>query len=78
MAKILKISTPKGNVVEVLEEVLTLAREGNIKNITLAAEVTDTDTVITGYANVDAQEKQYLVSHIQSDIVIDIVKENLC
>lgn len=77
MAKITRISTPQAQIVDVLEQVLELAKNGEIKNIALAAEHSSNGDVLTGYANADVSERQYLMSHIQSDITLQIIAENI-
>lgn len=77
MAKIIRISTPQAQVVDVIEQVLELAKNGEIKNIALAAEYSSNGEVLTGYAGADVSERQYLLSHIQSDITMAIVAENI-
>lgn len=77
MAKITRISTPLDNIVDVLEQALKLAKKGEIKNLALAAEHSSNGDVLTGYANADVSEKQYLVSHIESDITLAIIAANI-
>ncbi|OMC86921.1 hypothetical protein BK128_09660 [Viridibacillus sp. FSL H7-0596] len=77
MAKIIRINTPQSNIVDVLETVLDLAKRGEIKNIALSAEHSTNGEVLTGYANADVCERQYLISHMQSDITMAIVAENI-
>ncbi|GLC88694.1 hypothetical protein [Lysinibacillus piscis] len=77
MAKITRISTPQAQIVDVIEQILDLAKKGEIKNITLAAEHSTNGEVLTGYANADVNERQYLMSHIQSDITMAIVAANI-
>lgn len=77
MAKITRISTPQAQIVDVLEDMLDLAKKGEIKNIVLAAEHSTNGEVLSGYANADICERQYLVAHIQSNITMAIVAENI-
>lgn len=77
MAKIIRIDTPQSNIVDVLEKVLQLAKDGEIMNLALAAEHSTNGEVLTGYANADVSERQYLISHIQSDITMAIVAANI-
>ncbi|OEC01118.1 hypothetical protein GY31_15180 [Lysinibacillus sphaericus] len=77
MAKITRISTPQAQIVDVIEQVLELAKNGELKNIALAAEHSSNGEVLTGYAGADVSERQYLLSHIQSDITMAIVAENI-
>ncbi|MEC1177627.1 hypothetical protein P9B03_03950 [Metasolibacillus meyeri] len=77
MVKITRISTPQAQIVDVIEQILDLAKRGEIKNIALAAEHSSNGEVLTGYANADVNERQYLMSHIQSDITMAIVAANI-
>lgn len=60
-----------------IEELLECAKRGELKNVMVAAEMKDENTVITGYYNLDVGEKQYMLGHFQTDITWDIVKVNL-
>ena len=58
-----------------LEESLQLIYKAKPKAIAIAA-VTETGETVTGYYNADAQDKAVFAHHIQSDIVLDIIRAN--
>lgn len=59
-----------------IEDLLKMAKEGEIKSVMVAAEGTD-QTIVTGYYNLDVQEKQYMVGHFQADITMAIIEANI-
>lgn len=58
-----------------IEELLEMAKKGEIKSVMVAAEAEN--QIVTGYYNLDAQEKQYMLGHFQSDITMAIVEANI-
>ncbi|MBT2661938.1 hypothetical protein [Bacillus sp. ISL-45] len=63
-------------LVKHIEELLEKAKSGEIQNVMVAAEASDR-TIMTGYYNLDAQEKQYMLGHVQADITMAIVEANV-
>lgn len=59
-----------------IEDLLNKAKAGEIKNVMVAAEATDS-TVMTGYYNLDVQEKQYMIGHFQADVTMALVEANI-
>lgn len=83
MAKIVKFPSKERNVVEQLEFLLEKAKEGDIKRFVFAAELNqkeleedDQNLVATSWVNADVGERQYLLSHLQLDIVAAVVEVN--
>lgn len=58
-----------------LEETLQLIYKSKPTAIGIAA-ITSAGETVTGYYNADAQDKAIFAHHIQSDIVLDIIKAN--
>ncbi len=59
-----------------IEDLLSKAKAGELKNVMIAAEATDS-TIMTGYYNLDVQEKQYMIGHFQADVTMAIVEANI-
>ena len=58
-----------------LENAIRILTEHHVHAACIVATVDDGDTM-TGYWNADAQDKAIFAHNIQSDIVLDIVKQN--
>ena len=58
-----------------LEKALRTLTEHHVHSACIVATVDDGDTM-TGYWNADTQEKAIFAHNIQSDIILDIVKQN--
>lgn len=58
-----------------IEGLLTAAKNGELKSVMIAAEVED--GIVTGYYNLDVQEKQYMIGHFQADVTMAIVEANI-
>lgn len=77
MSKVIKLfDSEQDKLVEHVEELLQAVKRGEFKNIAIAAEHVD-GTVVTGYCNADAYDRQVLVSHMQLDIVWNMVRINV-
>lgn len=80
MGKVTRLFTDKDRtqqeLVNRLEEVIEMAKNGELKNIILAGEMTNGE-VVTGYANADVVERQFLVSNMQIDINYQVVENTL-
>lgn len=63
-------------LVKHIEELLEMAKRGEILNVMVAAETSDR-TITTGYYNLDVQEKQYMIGHFQSDVTMAIIEANI-
>lgn len=63
-------------LVKHIEDLLDAAKNGEIKNVMIAAENDDGD-IITGYCNLGVGEKQYMIGRIQSDVMFQIVSANV-
>ncbi|MCK6203936.1 hypothetical protein KZX50_00545 [Bacillus infantis] len=59
-----------------IEGLLEMAKRGEIKKVMIAAESSDS-TILTGYYNLDVQEKQYMIGHFQADVTMAIVEANV-
>ena len=78
MAKIIKLKTAQGTLVEQLEEILQQAKEGKIKSFLLAAEAADDvegPRILTAWGNADLGTRQVLVSHLQLDINAGLIRD---
>lgn len=80
MAKVVRLfneeEQKQEELVKHIKELLIAAKNGEIKNVVIAAEAND-GNVLTGYCNLDVGEKQYMLGHIQSDINFQIVEANV-
>lgn len=76
MAKIVKFKTTQDNVVEALEELLQKARDGEIKGFIFAAKCPD-GNIATSWSEVDIGSRGELNSHIQVDIMYDVMAANM-
>ncbi|MFS0776249.1 hypothetical protein ABC255_09605 [Neobacillus sp. 3P2-tot-E-2] len=80
MAKVIKLFNKQEQdreaLVKHIEDFLEMAKNGELKNIMVAAEHIDND-ILTGYCNLDVQEKQYMIGHFQADVTMAIVEANI-
>lgn len=76
MAKIIRFKTPQDNLVEALEKILELARNGGIENFILAAKLPNGE-VATSWFNADVGTRNELVSHLQLDVVYAVIEANM-
>jgi len=81
MPKIVHFKSQKDNVLDFLDEIKKEVEENNITNILIACKVDDPEdykkySILTGYAGLDMGGKQELLSHIQLDIIKDMINRN--
>lgn len=80
MSKVIRLfndeEAKQAELVNHIEELLEMAKSGEIKTILVSAE-DNKGNVMTGYCNLDVGEKQYMLGHIQVDINYEIVKVNM-
>lgn len=77
MGKIIKFKSKSDNLVEYLEDLIKKVKENKIDNIAVAMKTKKEDAyVMTGYFGLDLCEKQELLSHMQLDIVNEMVYIN--
>lgn len=76
MGNIIHFKTKTDNIIEFLNNVIEEVKEHNIDNILIACKDKETQSVLTGYANLNQGEKQELLGHIQVDIVRDMINRN--
>ncbi|MGD9678426.1 MAG: hypothetical protein AB7V16_08795 [Vulcanibacillus sp.] len=76
MAKIIRFKTPQDNLIETLERILELARNGEIENFILAAKLPNGE-VATSWSNADVGTRNELVSHLQLDVVYAVIEANM-
>jgi GTP cyclohydrolase I len=62
-------------LVKHIEDLLEAAKRGDITNVMVAARHKD-GSVVTGYCNLDIGERQFLCSHIQTDITFEVARIN--
>lgn len=60
-----------------IEELLEMAKRGEIINFLVSAETQNEKEVLTGYYNLDVGEKQYLIGHLQADVTMAVVEANV-
>lgn len=58
-----------------LENAIKILTEHHVQSACVVAMVED-DTVLTGYWNASANDKAVFVSNIQSDITLDVIRNN--
>lgn len=75
MAKIYRYKTSQNNCVKSLEYLLERAKQGEMTGFVFAATMPD-GNVATSWANSDVGDRQYLISHLQTDINFAIVEAN--
>jgi hypothetical protein len=74
---IVRIPSKNKNVLDFIEELKEKIEQDNIDNIMIACYgKKDDEYVITGYVNLQNTEKQELLSHIQIDIINEMIREN--
>ena len=79
MPKVVRFKTTTDNVVEFLEGLIEEVKNNNITNILVASKIEYPDRweILTGYThNLDFGTKQELVSHLQMDIIKQMIDEN--
>ncbi|MED3574507.1 hypothetical protein [Cytobacillus praedii] len=79
MPKVIRLFNEKEKnqqgLIKHIEDLLTAAKNGELKSVMVAAEVED--GIVTGYYNLDVQEKQYMIGHFQADVTMAIVEANI-
>ena len=74
---IVRIPSKNKNVLDFIEELKEKIEQDNIDNIMIGCYgEKDDEYVITGYVNLQNTEKQELLSHIQIDIINEMIREN--
>ena len=76
MSKIVRLKTPQNNVIEALETILEMAKQGEALNFVFAAKCPD-GNVATSWCNADVGTRNELVAHLQMDIMMAVVEANL-
>ena len=76
MSKVIQFRNHTTNVVDFLKSVIQEVEENHITNMMIACKCED-GSVMTGYTkNLDYGTKQELTSHIQTDIIKQMIEEN--
>jgi hypothetical protein len=75
MAKIYRYKSSQNSCVKALEDLLERAKRAEMTGFVFAANLPD-GNVATGWTCVDVCERQYLLSHMQSDITMAIIEGN--
>lgn len=75
MAKIYRYRTSQNNCIAALKDLLSRAERGEMTGFVFAANLPD-GNVATSWANADVGNRQYLISHMQSDITMAIIEAN--
>jgi hypothetical protein len=76
MAKIIRFKTPQDNLVEALENLLEMAKKGEITNFIFASKCSD-GNIATSWSNADVGERNELVAHLQIDVMYAVVEANM-
>lgn len=78
MNNIIKFKSKSDNLVDFLEDVIEKVKENNIDNIAIAMRTRKNPDsyVFTGYFGLNLCEKQELLSHMQLDIINEMVQIN--
>ena len=77
MAKIIQLfKGDQDTIVEKLEEILEMAKRGELKNFVLAGDH-ESEGIATAWACCDLGKRQELISHLQIDVIVGYVTENL-
>ena len=77
MSKIIKLfKTDEDDLVKKIEEVLIKAKNGEFKNFIFATEMVD-GKVGTAWACCDLPKRQELISHLQIDVIVGTIYENI-
>lgn len=77
MGKITQINKlSEDKIIERLEEILEMAKNGELKNFVLAGDCKDIG-IATAWACCDLVKRQELISHLQIDVMYAVVLENL-
>lgn len=65
----------RNDTVEILEDLLDLARNGELVNFIVAGKLKD-GNIITGNANVNVIEQHTLISYLNVDVIMKTVQAN--
>ena len=77
MGKIIKFKSKSDNLVKYLQDLIEKVKENKIDNIAVVMKAKKSDNyVMTGYFGLDLYERQELLSHMQLDIVNEMVYVN--
>lgn len=80
MGKVIRLYDKKNqknkDLVEHVEHLLGMVKNGEITSLAIAGHHVDGD-VVTGYFNLDVGEKMYMISHLQVDVNYEITRVNL-
>lgn len=64
------------SLVRRLEELVEIAKAGELKNFVLAGH-SDDGTVLTGWSNAGINQRQELLSHLQIDVIYAVCRINI-
>ncbi|XJZ25970.1 hypothetical protein ACF5W4_11210 [Bacillota bacterium Lsc_1132] len=80
MGKVIEFKTKdqqgQESLVRRLEELVEMAKAGEVKDFVLAGHSTD-GTVLTGFSNAEINQRQELISHLQVDVVYEVCRINI-
>lgn len=62
-----------GQVVQALEEVLALAKDGKLKSVVIAGHHNE-GGIVTSWANAEPGQRQELIGHLQIDVIMGVVE----
>ena len=75
MGKVIKLRTDTDNVLEFLEKVKKAVEEDKIKSLIFASKCVDGEFIV-GHTKMDIADEIELKSHLETNIINDMIKQN--
>ena len=75
VAPLFKKDGPQVELIEKLEEIVELAREGYFANFVFAGQRVADGEVATAFAQADPPKRTELIAHMQVEVVSDMVED---
>jgi hypothetical protein len=75
MSKIVPFRTHTDNVLEFLDEVKEGIEENKIENVLIGCKSSDGDVMVGFTKNLDYGEMQEIISHLQTNLILRMLKE---
>lgn len=76
MSKIINFKSKQDKLNDWIEESIDFIKSNNCKSMLVLAKTQD-DEFITGYFRMDTAERNEAIGHIQADILMQVVKDNI-
>lgn len=77
MAKIIELPKKKTTLVNMLDELRDMAEKGELQNLYCAGKLEDGNVLVCAAQVADVAEKMYLHAHLQQNITMAVVEQNL-